>query len=67
VVERAATEVADRTGRALGAGPLATDVEHGRRVADLALYLRQSHAERDLEELGRGSLDDRGFPWVDQP
>ena len=40
--------------------PLATDVEHGRRVADLALYLRQSHAERDLEELGRGSLDDRG-------
>lgn len=63
VVEDAATTVLDRTGRALGAAPLAMDVEHGRRVADLTLYLRQSHAERDLEALGRASLDSAGFPW----
>jgi hypothetical protein len=56
VVERTATEVTDRVGRALGAAPLALDADHGRRVADLALYLRQSHAERDLEDLGRRSL-----------
>lgn len=63
VVERTVTEVVDRTGRALGAAPLALDVAHGRRVADLALYLRQSHAEVDLEDLGRRSLDAGGPPW----
>lgn len=63
VVESSVTEVVERTGRALGAAPLALDPEHGRRVADLGLYLRQSHAERDLEELGRASLDRRGALW----
>jgi alkylation response protein AidB-like acyl-CoA dehydrogenase len=57
VVETAATEVVDRVGRALGPAPLAVDVGHAKRVGDLALYLRQSHAERDLEELGRQSLE----------
>jgi hypothetical protein len=52
-VEAAATEVIDRVGRALGAGPLSRDAGHARRVADLTVYLRQSHAERDLEQLGR--------------
>jgi hypothetical protein len=42
-----------RTGRALGPGPLVLDAEHARRVADLAIYIRQSHAERDLAALGR--------------
>jgi len=53
VVERAAAEVVERTGRALGPAPLAMEPAHARRVADLQLYLRQSHAERDLAELGR--------------
>ncbi|WP_305785728.1 acyl-CoA dehydrogenase [Symbioplanes lichenis] len=52
-VERAATEVIDRVGRALGAGPLCRDEQHARRVADLTVYLRQSHAEADLEALGK--------------
>ena len=64
IVEASAVEVVERTGRALGAAPLALDADHGRRVADLGLYLRQSHAERDLEELGRASLDAGGFPWT---
>lgn len=62
VVERAATEVVDRVGRALGAAPLALDVEHARTVGDLALYLRQSHAERDLEEHGRTVLETGTWP-----
>jgi alkylation response protein AidB-like acyl-CoA dehydrogenase len=53
VVEESATTVIDRVGRALGPSPLAMDGAHARRVTDLQLYLRQSHAERDLAELGR--------------
>jgi alkylation response protein AidB-like acyl-CoA dehydrogenase len=52
VVEQVATEVLARVGRALGAGPLGHDRAHARRVADLTVYLRQGHAERDLAELG---------------
>jgi hypothetical protein len=50
-VEAAATEIIDRTGRALGPAPLCYDRAHSRRVADLAVYIRQTHAERDLERL----------------
>lgn len=53
VVESAATEVIDRVGRALGAGPLCDDAAHAQLVADLTVYLRQSHAEKDLAALGR--------------
>lgn len=52
VIEAAAEEAIVRTGRALGPGPLCLDGDHARRVADLTVYLRQSHAERDLEALG---------------
>ncbi len=61
-VEVAATEVIDRTGRALGAGPLCRDARHARRVADLTVYLRQSHAESDLEQLG-GLVAAKGPGW----
>jgi alkylation response protein AidB-like acyl-CoA dehydrogenase len=53
VVETAVDEAITRTGRALGPGPLAQDARHAARVADLTIYVRQSHAERDLAELGR--------------
>jgi alkylation response protein AidB-like acyl-CoA dehydrogenase len=55
-VELGATEILDRTGRATGAGPLGHDALHARRVADLTVYLRQSHAERDLAALGALAL-----------
>ena len=61
-VEAAATTVLDRVGRALGAGPLCRDAAHARRVADLTVYLRQSHAEGDLEQLGRLLAED-GPSW----
>jgi hypothetical protein len=61
-VERNATEVMDRVGRALGPGPLALDRRHGCLVADLTVYVRQHHGERDLEQMGRrvAQLDN---PW----
>lgn len=52
VVETAVEETIVRTGRALGPAPLSQDAQHAKRVADLSMYVRQSHAERDLERLG---------------
>ncbi|WP_396929278.1 acyl-CoA dehydrogenase [Mycolicibacterium sp.] len=51
-VETAVDEVITRTARALGPAPLALDESHARRVADLSMYVRQSHAEADLAALG---------------
>lgn len=56
VVESGCQKVLARTGRASGTGPLVFDEAHARRAADLPVYLRQHHAERDLAELGRLSL-----------
>ena len=53
VIETAVEEAVARTGRALGPAPLCQDAQHAKRVADLTVYVRQSHAERDLERLGR--------------
>jgi hypothetical protein len=58
----AATDVLTRTGRALGAGPLGHDEAHSRAVADLTVYLRQHHAERDLARLGE-LVAERGDTW----
>lgn len=54
-VERVATETIDRVGRALGAGPLCGDRAHALRCADLATFVRQSHAEADWEAVGRAA------------
>lgn len=53
VAETAVDEAITRTGRALGPAPLCRDAQHARRVADLTIYVRQSHAERDLAALGK--------------
>ncbi|WP_445169926.1 acyl-CoA dehydrogenase family protein [Mycolicibacterium sp. Dal123E01] len=52
VVEAAVDEAIGRTARALGPTPLALDAVHASRVADLTMYVRQSHAEKDLAALG---------------
>jgi alkylation response protein AidB-like acyl-CoA dehydrogenase len=62
VVEWGASLVLERVGRALGAGPLTQDAAHSRRVADLTVYLRQSHAERDLFDHGKRLLE-VGMDW----
>jgi alkylation response protein AidB-like acyl-CoA dehydrogenase len=50
--EAAATQVLALATRALGAGPLCRDARFARLCADLPVFLRQSHAERDLAALG---------------
>ncbi|WP_299038719.1 hypothetical protein [uncultured Pseudokineococcus sp.] len=57
-VEQVVEEVLRRSGRASGATPLCRDADHARRVADLTAYVRQQHAEGDLERLGRAVLDE---------
>ncbi len=51
VVARAAQNVLTVVGKALGPGPLTGDEQYARRTADLTVYLRQHHAERDLMRL----------------
>jgi alkylation response protein AidB-like acyl-CoA dehydrogenase len=53
LVEQACTDVLRRLTRAYGPHPLALNEDISRRYQELDLYLRQSHAERDLEALGR--------------
>ncbi|WOF23945.1 acyl-CoA dehydrogenase [Microbacterium betulae] len=53
VVSRSVRVVLDDEAAALGPGPVAADESHSRRVADLSVYIRQDHADRDLARLGR--------------
>jgi alkylation response protein AidB-like acyl-CoA dehydrogenase len=62
LTEAVAADVLTRTGRALGAGPLGHDEAHSRAVADLTVYLRQHHAERDLARLGE-LVAEAGHTW----
>ena len=58
VVAAAVEATLSQVGHALGPAPLAFDEEHARRVADLELYVRQHHAERDLAAFGASILGD---------
>ena len=63
-VEAAASVTLAAVGRALGAGPLCKDAAIARLFADLPVFMRQSHAERDLEAVGKlvATLEDA--PWT---
>jgi hypothetical protein len=70
-VEGAVETVLRHAGHALGAGPMCRDPAIARRFADLPVFLRQSHAERDLAEFGArlgnagaAATDERFRPWL---
>ena len=63
IVARTAEDVIFHIGHALGPAPLALDARHGQRVADLQLYVRQHHAERDDAALGRMLVTKGSAPW----
>ncbi|KAA0984204.1 acyl-CoA dehydrogenase [Pseudomonas sp. ANT_J12] len=52
VVEHSVEQVLRHVGHALGAGPFCKDRQFAQLMADLPVFLRQSHAERDLAALG---------------
>lgn len=67
VVEEAANTVMYHATRALGAGPLCRNARFARLLADLPVFLRQSHAERDLAALGEAVATHAatgGVPWT---
>ena len=51
LIERMCTDVLDRFGRATGPQLLAFDGRIAQRHAELSLYIRQCHAERDLSTI----------------
>ncbi len=62
LVEQSCTDTMLRLGRAFGPRPLAFDARIARICHELSLYIRQSHAECDLEDLGRTALArEKGF------
>ena len=63
-VEAAAGLTLAVVGRALGPGPMCKDAAMARRFADLPVFMRQSHAERDLEALGKLALGAAEQPWL---
>lgn len=62
-IESACERVVRHAGRALGAGPLCRNERFAQAMADLPVFLRQSHGERDLAALGRCVLDMEVAPW----
>ena len=51
-IEDTVEQVMRHVGRAVGAGPYCKDPHFAQLMADLPVYVRQSHAERDLAGLG---------------
>ncbi len=63
VIEATVDEVIHHVGRAMGAGPFCKDPHFARLMADLPVYLRQSHAERDLAALGQQLSNEAPGTW----
>ncbi len=61
--ENTATLTLDEVGRALGATPFCRDARFARAAADLPVFIRQSHAERDLAALGERVTEPGAWPW----
>lgn len=61
--EQCARRVLDDVGRALGATPFCRDAHFARMAADLPVFIRQSHAERDDAAVGERVLAQQEAPW----
>jgi hypothetical protein len=61
--ERAAVEVIQRAGRALGAAPLCRNRHFASLMADLPVFIRQSHAERDEAALAERIVNEESGSW----
>ena len=62
--ERCALQVLDEVGRSLGAGAFCRDARFARMAADLPVFVRQSHAERDFAALGERAAMSEETAWT---
>lgn len=62
--ERCAKLVIDEVGKALGATPFCLNEKFAKAVADLPVFIRQSHADRDFAALGERSLKAQATAWT---
>lgn len=62
-VARTCETVIWHAGHALGPAALALNEQHAKRVADLQLYIRQHHAEKDDASLGEALASSGVVPW----
>jgi alkylation response protein AidB-like acyl-CoA dehydrogenase len=63
IADRVCRDILERSALAMGPGPLCIDAEHGQRCADLWVFVRQSHAERDEQWLGEYAVAMEQNPW----
>ncbi|KND57881.1 Acyl-CoA dehydrogenase/oxidase domain protein [Candidatus Burkholderia verschuerenii] len=61
--EHAAVTVMEHAGRALGAAPLCRDDHFAHLMADLPVFIRQSHAERDAASFAQRLIEEEGISW----
>jgi alkylation response protein AidB-like acyl-CoA dehydrogenase len=61
--ESCAKEVLDEAGRALGAAAFCRNARFARTAADLPVFVRQSHADRDFTALAESTLLKGDTPW----
>ncbi len=61
--ERAASVVIQHAGRALGAAPLCRNAHFAHLMADLPVFIRQSHAERDEAALAERFVNEESGIW----
>lgn len=62
--EAGATSVLEETGRALGATPYCRNRSFARVAADLPVFIRQSHGDRDDAALASAILARKEYPWA---
>jgi hypothetical protein len=62
--DAACEQVLHHATRALGAGPLCRDAAFARRAADLPVFVRQCHGDRDLAALGERLVAGEQAPWA---
>jgi alkylation response protein AidB-like acyl-CoA dehydrogenase len=62
--EHCAKLVIEEVGKALGATPFCLDPKFARAAADLPVFIRQSHADRDFAALGERALQCEEATWT---
>lgn len=62
-IEDVVEQVIHHVGRAVGAGPYCKDAHFAQLMTDLPVYMRQSHAERDLASLGEQVAGEPSGRW----